>query len=101
MSTAISIENLNVYFGEHHDLFQAVKNASMSVEQGSSFGLVGESGSGKSTILKAITGLAPQWDGSISIEGNALGHSRDKGFYKSVQNLLLLVRILFPINIVY
>ena len=85
MSTAISIENLNVYFGEHHDLFQAVKNASMSVEQGSSFGLVGESGSGKSTILKAITGLAPQWDGSMSIEGNALNHKRDKSFYKTVQ----------------
>ncbi|NIZ62942.1 ABC transporter ATP-binding protein [Sedimentitalea sp. CY04] len=85
MSTAISIENLNVYFGEHHDLFQAVKNASLSVEQGASFGLVGESGSGKSTILKAITGLAPQWDGSMSIEGNTLNHKRDRSFYKTVQ----------------
>ena len=85
MSTAISIENLNVYFGEHHDLFQAVKNASLSVEQGTSFGLVGESGSGKSTILKAITGLAPQWDGSMSIEGKALTHKRDRSFYKTVQ----------------
>ncbi|KAE9631776.1 ABC transporter ATP-binding protein [Parasedimentitalea maritima] len=85
MSTAISIENLSVYFGEHHDLFQAVKNASLSVEQGASFGLVGESGSGKSTILKAITGLAPQWDGHMAIEGADLTHKRDRAFYKTVQ----------------
>lgn len=85
MSIAISIENLSVYFGEHHDLFQAVKNASLSVEQGASFGLVGESGSGKSTILKAITGLAPQWDGHMAIVGSDLTHSRDRAFYKTVQ----------------
>jgi len=85
MSDAISIQNLNVWFGEHHDLFQAVKNASLSVATGASFGLVGESGSGKSTILRALTGLAPQWEGQMSINGTDLTHKRDKQFYKTVQ----------------
>jgi len=85
VNTAISIKNLNVWFGEHHDLLQAVKGASLSVEKGTSFGLVGESGSGKSTILRAITGLAPQWDGQMAIEGIDLTHKRDKQFYKTVQ----------------
>ncbi len=85
MSDAISIQNLNVWFGEHNDLFQAVKNASFSVEAGASFGLVGESGSGKSTILRALTGLAPQWEGQMSINGTDLTHKRDKQFYKTVQ----------------
>ena len=85
MSNAISIQNLNVWFGDHDDLFQAVKDASLSVATGASFGLVGESGSGKSTILRALTGLAPQWEGQMSINGTELTHTRDKNFYKTVQ----------------
>jgi peptide/nickel transport system ATP-binding protein len=46
---------------------------------------VGESGSGKSTILKAITGLAQDWSGSMTVMGKDLGHSRDLEFYKTVQ----------------
>jgi peptide/nickel transport system ATP-binding protein len=85
MTKALEIQNLNVYFGEHHDLFQAVKSASFTVEQGTSFGLVGESGSGKSTILKALTGLAPQWEGQLHVAGKALSQKRDRAFYKTVQ----------------
>ena len=85
MSDAISIQNLNVWFGDHDDLFQAVKDASLSVATGASFGLVGESGSGKSTILRALTGLASQWEGQMSINGTDLTHTRDKQFYKTVQ----------------
>ncbi|AZV78325.1 ABC transporter ATP-binding protein [Parasedimentitalea marina] len=85
MNDAISIQNLNVWFGEHDDLFQAVKNATISVSEGASFGLVGESGSGKSTILRALTGLAPQWEGQMSVNGIELSHKREKHFYKTVQ----------------
>lgn len=85
MSNAIEIEDLNVYFGDSHNLFHAVKQASLAVETGSSFGLVGESGSGKSTILKALTGLAPYWEGRMQVDGRALGRRRDRQFYKTVQ----------------
>ncbi len=66
-------------------MVHAVKSASLTVAKGASFGLVGESGSGKSTILKAITGLAPQWNGEIKVEGRPLGAKRDRDFYKTVQ----------------
>ncbi|MFZ7092624.1 ABC transporter ATP-binding protein [Primorskyibacter sp. 2E233] len=83
---ALDIKDLNVWFGEGLDRVDAVKGASFSVAQGESFGLVGESGSGKSTILRAITGLAPTWSGQIEIEGQALhGARRDRTFYKTVQ----------------
>lgn len=85
MRNALEIKDLNVYFGDHHDLFQAVKSANFTVKQGSSFGLVGESGSGKSTILKALTGLAPQWEGEMTVAGQPLGLKRDRSFYKTVQ----------------
>ena len=83
---ALSIRDLDVWFGQDRDRVDAVKSATLEVSEGESFGLVGESGSGKSTILKAITGLAPTWSGTIEIEGRALiGASRDRAFYKTVQ----------------
>ena len=85
MNAALEINALNVYFGDHGALVHAVKSASLTVAKGASFGLVGESGSGKSTILKAITGLAPQWNGEIKVEGRPLGAKRDRDFYKTVQ----------------
>ncbi|GGH24906.1 peptide/nickel transport system ATP-binding protein [Cribrihabitans marinus] len=82
----IEIDGLNVWFGHGPDRVDAVKGAAFTVEPGESFGLVGESGSGKSTILRAITGLAPDWSGRISIGGRALtGHKRDRAFYRQVQ----------------
>lgn len=85
MNAALEINALNVYFGDHGALVHAVKSASLTVAKGASFGLVGESGSGKSTILKAITGLAPQWNGEIKVEGRPLAAKRDRDFYKTVQ----------------
>jgi peptide/nickel transport system ATP-binding protein len=61
----IEVHDLSVHFGPS----VAVKNASMSVTQGASFGIVGESGSGKSTILRTIMGLNRRWTGTISVDG--------------------------------
>lgn len=81
----LEIKDLNVWFGHSHNRVNAVKGATFSVAEGESFGLVGESGSGKSTILRAITGLAGQWSGEISVNGMQLGKKREKSFYKTVQ----------------
>jgi len=85
VNNSIELEDVNVWFGEGVKRVDAVLDASFAVEQGGSFGLVGESGSGKSTILKAITGLAGNWQGKINIMGKPLGETRTDEFYKSVQ----------------
>ncbi|UWQ15400.1 ABC transporter ATP-binding protein [Aliiroseovarius sp. M344] len=81
----LEVRDLNVWFGTHRDRVDAVKHATFDVAQGESFGLVGESGSGKSTILRAITGLAPDWSGTMTVEGMPIGHKRPKAFFKTVQ----------------
>lgn len=81
----LDIDSLSVWFGGGRDRVDAVRNASFAVNQGASFGLVGESGSGKSTILRAIMGLAPDWSGNISVDGDPVTQKRQKTFYKRVQ----------------
>ena len=46
-----------------------VNNLSFVLNKGETIAVVGESGSGKSTILRAIVGLIPPCNGSMSIEG--------------------------------
>ncbi|WP_226581259.1 ABC transporter ATP-binding protein [Acuticoccus sediminis] len=82
---ALDVADLDVWFGHGEDRVDAVRGASFAVEKGGSFGLVGESGSGKSTVLRAITGLAPAWSGSIIVNGKPLGATRDRAFYGTVQ----------------
>ncbi len=82
---AIGVNDLFVAFGSGESRSVAVDHVSFSVESGQSFGLVGESGSGKSTVLRAIAGLIQDYDGEITVEGRALGHKRDRAFYRTVQ----------------
>ncbi|WP_420404707.1 ABC transporter ATP-binding protein [Nisaea sp.] len=81
----INVSELDVRFGAGEDIVHAVRGVSFSVEQGETFGLVGESGSGKSTVLRAVSGLNPDWAGTIEIDGTRLGAARDRPFYKRVQ----------------
>ena len=81
----LDVNGLNVWFGKNRDRVDAVKGATFSVGQGESFGLVGESGSGKSTILRAITGLAPNWSGSMTLNRQPIGKTRPREFFKAVQ----------------
>ena len=77
----ISVEDLRVRFGE----VEAVAGVSFAVPQGSAFGIVGESGSGKSTVLRALAGLNPDWNGRMSVAGEVLGPRRDRAFFRRVQ----------------
>ena len=77
----IQIESLRVRFG----LNEVVHGISLAVPRGGSFGLVGESGSGKSTVLRAFSGLNPEWTGVMRLDGATLAARRDRGFFRRVQ----------------
>jgi len=81
----IRVEDLSVSFGHGAAAVHAVRGISFHVAAGESFGLVGESGSGKSTVLRALSGLNPDWSGRLEMAGQTLGRQRDKAFYKQVQ----------------
>lgn len=77
----IDIEHLTVTFGPA----VAVRDVSLSVADGESFGLVGESGSGKSTILRTIMGLTPDWSGAIRIGGEDIKNIGRKDLARRAQ----------------
>ena len=49
--------------------FDALKNVSFDIPEGSTFGLIGENGSGKSTLLKCIARILRPDQGSITTNG--------------------------------
>ncbi|MEX2520412.1 MAG: ABC transporter ATP-binding protein [Paracoccaceae bacterium] len=81
----ISIENLDVRFGHGTAEVHAVRDVSFEVARGEVYGLVGESGSGKSTVLRAIARLTPGWTGAIRVDGEAIGHRRDRKAARKMQ----------------
>jgi ABC-2 type transport system ATP-binding protein len=53
-----------------YDEFWALKNVSLEIPLGSTYGLIGENGSGKSTLLKCIAGILRPDNGSIRTVGS-------------------------------
>jgi peptide/nickel transport system ATP-binding protein len=77
----IDVAGLFVRFGS----VEAVRGVSFHVQSGENFGLVGESGSGKSTVLRALSGLNPDWSGRMTIAGQSLSPRRSREFFRRVQ----------------
>lgn len=68
---AVEIENIHKTFPGHWGKggVYAVKGVSLSIPQGSVYGLIGPNGSGKSTIMKALVGLLAPDEGSCRVFG--------------------------------
>ncbi len=81
LSVVITVKNLRVSFGA----MRAVDDVSFHVDAEETFGLVGESGCGKSTLLRVLCGLNRDWQGEITIAGEAITPNRSRAFFKSVQ----------------
>lgn len=64
----LSISGLNTGYGK----LQILRGIDMSVGEGKIVALLGGNGTGKSTLLKAISGLIPVWDGQILFDGEPI-----------------------------
>lgn len=53
----------------HFEHFLALKDVSVTIEQGDVFGIVGLNGSGKSTLLKVISGILKPTKGTVKTVG--------------------------------
>lgn len=69
----LTVRNAGVTFrsNDGSDL-RALDGVSFDVDRGETLGIVGESGSGKSTLAKGIMRLIPQFEGVITLGGQAI-----------------------------
>ena len=81
----IVLDHVTVSYGTGRHRIIAVNHVSFDVAEGEAFGLVGESGSGKSTVLRAIAGLIPHAQGSVSLGGLVMPRVRSTAARKMAQ----------------
>lgn len=87
----LDVKDLNVYYGKIH----AIKNISLTVEEGELVSLIGANGAGKTSLLTAIMGQIPS-TGQISFEGQVV---HGNGTMEIVRNGMTMVpegRRVFP-----
>ena len=61
----LKIENLTKYYGK----VLAVKDLSLSLNEGEIFGFIGPNGAGKSTTIKSIMNLINKTSGNVYLNG--------------------------------
>jgi branched-chain amino acid transport system ATP-binding protein len=66
----LKVEDIHTYYGKSHILH----GVSLEIGTAEVVGLLGRNGVGKSTTLKAIAGLVPPRQGSVTFEGRAVSH---------------------------
>ncbi|MDY6396693.1 MAG: ATP-binding cassette domain-containing protein [Treponema sp.] len=69
MAAIIDLKNITKTFVQDGKTFNAVENASVSIEKGDIFGIIGFSGAGKSTLVRAINLLGRPTSGTVTVKG--------------------------------
>ena len=70
----LQVNNLQKSFGDNHVL----KGISFSAQSGLAFGLLGRNGSGKTTTIRIIMDIFAADEGSVTIDGSPVSHSKVK-----------------------
>ena len=65
----IEVKNITKIYGKKKNIFTALKDVSMTIEDGMSVAILGKSGSGKSTLMHAISGLDKPQQGQVLVDG--------------------------------
>ncbi len=76
----IEVKNITKKFGD----FTAIEDVSLTVDNGSIFGIVGYNGAGKTTLLKACAGIYKAEKGQVLIDGEDVfdnGRLRERLFF--------------------
>ena len=66
----IKIKLLNKHFGPNDDVFYALKNINLEINDGEVVVINGISGSGKSTLLSIIGAIMKPTSGAVEVDGN-------------------------------
>ena len=83
----IELKNICKDFKTKKGSFTALKDVSLTVNDGEIFGIIGLSGAGKSTLVRCINYLERPTSGQVIIDGQDLGTLKKKELLKLRQNM--------------
>lgn len=94
----LEIKNISKSF----DGFQAVKNAGISIAEGTVHGIIGENGAGKTTIIKCAAGIYKPDSGEITVDGmpvydnpkakSLIGYVADSNSYFGIYTIKQMIK---------
>ena len=86
----IEIKNLTKTFNTAGGSVEALKNISLTIEDGDIYGIIGMSGAGKSTLVRSINMLERPTEGKIIIDGRDMGSLSESELRKERQNITMI-----------
>jgi branched-chain amino acid transport system ATP-binding protein len=92
MTAMLTFDKVELYY----DQIYALKGVSLTLEEGETVALIGANGAGKSSILRAITGLAPLHSGQIHFMGERLDGTPTAEIVKKGISMVPEGRRVFP-----
>lgn len=73
----IELQNVNKYYHDNNNIYQILKNVSLSIQRGKLVVIYGQSGSGKTTLLNVISGLDRATKGNVIVDNTNLSALKD------------------------
>ena len=92
MTAMLTFDKVELYY----DQIYALKGVSLTLHEGETVALIGANGAGKSSILRAITGLAPLHSGQIHFMGERLDGTPTAEIVKKGISMVPEGRRVFP-----
>ena len=86
----IEIKNLSKTFKTADGSLDALKNVSLTINDGDIYGVIGMSGAGKSTLVRCINMLERPTEGQILIDGVDMGSLSSKQLRDARRNITLI-----------
>lgn len=86
----IEIKNLSKTFKTADSSLDALKNVSLTINDGDIYGIIGMSGAGKSTLVRCINMLERPTEGQILIDGVDMGSLSNKQLRDARRNITMI-----------
>ena len=86
----IEIKNLSKTFEAADGKIEALKDISLSIEDGDIFGIIGMSGAGKSTLVRCINMLEHPTSGTVTVNGVDMGSLSKSGLRTARREITMI-----------
>ena len=86
----IELKNLTKTFPSADGTFYALKNVSLTINDGEIYGIIGMSGAGKSTLVRCINMLERPTEGAVLVNGCDVGTLRESELRKTRREVTMI-----------